>query len=446
MSTLSRRELLAAAAALPLAAATSPAVASIRRRSPNDKLNIAGIGVGGMGFVNLKNLASENIVAICDVDPNLAGRAFEAFPSAKRYIDYRDMLEKQSDIDAVMIATPDHTHAVIALAAIRAGKHVYCQKPLTHNILEARTLAKAAAASKVTTQMGIQGHSGEGIRLIREWIEDGAIGDVREVAAWCNDSYYPWGHAGWSPEISKRPTDTPELPKGMNWDLWIGPAPMRPYHPAYHPMRWRAWWDFGSSWMADRGAHTFDPIVWALGLEAPTSVDATTLGQNEEMHCIAGVVTFRFAARGKAPPVVLRWYEGTRAPRPPELEEGRTMGDSEGGALFYGSKGILMCGVYGQSPRLIPESRMKDYKRPEPKYPRIPDSHEMEWVRACKEGRKANAEFGYGALVTEMCHLGNIAKRVDGRIDWDAAAMKITNREDANKFVGREYRTGWRLD
>lgn len=460
MTQLSRRELLAAAAAaLPAAAATAvvtaapaaaaaaaPSVAKIRRRSPNDKFNIAGVGIGGMGHVNLKNLASENIVALCDVDPNYAARTFDEFPAAKRYVDFRDMLEKQHDIDAVLIATPDHTHAVITLAALRAGKHVYCQKPLTHNIFEARTVAKAAAAApKLTTQMGIQGHSGEGIRLIREWIEDGAIGEVREVAAWCNDSYYPWGHQGWSPSISARPTDTPEPPAGMNWDLWIGPAPLRPYHGAYHPMRWRAWWDFGSSWMADRGAHTLDPIVWALGLAAPTSIDATSLGQNEEMHCIAGVVTFRFAARGQAPPVVLRWYEGMHAPRPPELADERMLGDAEGGALFYGSKGLLMCGVYGQSPRLIPESRMKEYKRPEPKYPRIPDTHEMEWVRACKEGRKADADFAYGALISEICQLGNVAKRMDGRIDWDAAAMKVTNRADANKFISREYRKGWEV-
>lgn len=445
MNTPSRREFLAATAAAALlpGALARPA----RRRSANDKLNIAGIGVGGMGFVNLSSLAGENIVALCDVDADgYAARAFQRFPDAKRFVDFREMLDSQKDIDAVLIATPDHTHAVIASAALKAGKHVYCQKPLAHNVMEVRALADAAAkATKLTTQMGIQGHSGEGARLIREWIQTGAIGEVREVDAWCADSYYPWGHAGWSPAAPKRPTDTPPAPAGMNWDLWIGPAPMRPYHPSYHPMAWRAWWDFGSGWMADRGVHTLDPIVWALDLGLPTRVEATSLGQTEETHAIAAVVTFHFPARGDKPAVKLTWYEGTRAPRPPELEPGRSMGDNEGGALFRGAAGTLMCGTYGNSPRLIPEARMQDFKRPPPTLERVPDSHELDWVRACKAGRQPVAPFAYGALVSEICCLGNIAKRIDGVIEYDPSPMKITNNADANKLLSRGYRDGWKL-
>lgn len=465
---ISRRSFLGAAAST-AAFTIVPAhvLGGPRHRPPSEKLNIAGIGIGGMGAVNLGALESENIVALCDVDHEYAGKTFKKYPGAKVYADYREMLEKQKDIDAVLIATPDHTHAVITMAALRAGKHVYCQKPLTHDVFEARQIAKAAREAKVITQMGIQGHSGEGARLICEWIADGAIGEVREVDAWCSDSYYPWGHAFFSPKWSARPAESPAVPATMNWDLWIGPASMRPYHPAYHPCCWRAWVDFGTGWMCDRGCHTFDPIVWALQLGAPTSVDAATLGQTDETHCVAGVMTFHFPAREVAvgpsmpgaagaltgdkakrvtlPPVKVTWYDGLRAPRPVELEEGRKQADGDGGVIFHGSKGKLMCGTYGNSPRLIPESRMRDYKRPEPTLPRVPDSHEMDWVRACKAGQPAGAHFDYSGPLTEICLLGNIAKRVGGRIEWDAENMKVTTPNEANQFVKTPYREGWSL-
>ncbi len=412
---------------------------------PSEKLNIAGIGIGGMGAVNLGALESENIIALCDVDHAHAAKTFAKYPEAKVYRDYREMLEKQKDIDAVVIATPDHTHAVIAMAAMRAGKHVYCQKPLTHDVWEARQLVEAARATGVITQMGIQGHSGEGARLICEWLAAGAIGQVREVDAWCSLSYYPWGHEWWSSKWGTRPADTPAVPDTLDWDLWLGPAPLRPYHPAYHPSVWRCWCDFGSSMMGDRGVHTLDPIVWALKLGAPTSVEATSTGGSEETHPLAAIVTFQFPARGDLPPVKLTWYDGLRAPRPEELESDRRMGDGEGGVIFKGTTGKLMCGTYGDSPRLIPESRMREFQRPEKTLPRVSDSHELDWVRACKSGRPAGADFAYGALVTEICQLGNIAKRVDGRIEWDAADMKITNLAAANDHVRRPYRDGWTL-
>ncbi len=335
---LSRRGFLRSAAA---AVTAAPALFSVVPRRalgrgqtpPSDKLNIAGIGIGGMGKDNLRALESENIIALCDVDPNYAAEVVKRYPGAEFFTDYRVMLEKRRDIDGVVIATPDHTHAVITLAAIELGKHVYTQKPLTRTVWESRVLARAARESKVTTQMGIQGHSGEGARLICEWIWAGLIGEVREVDAWCDLSFYPWGHSSWSPKWSTRPVETPPLPPGMNWDLWIGPAEMRPYHPAYHPMVWRGWLDFGVGMMGDRGAHTLDPVAWALHLDAPTSVEATSTAVSPEVQPLASVVTYRFPAKGKRPPVKLTWYDGLRAPRPEELEPGRAM-PSEGGAVF----------------------------------------------------------------------------------------------------------------
>ncbi|MGC8642974.1 MAG: Gfo/Idh/MocA family oxidoreductase [Isosphaeraceae bacterium] len=413
--------------------------------APSEKMNIAGIGIGGMGAENLKNLKSENIVALCDVDPTYAAPTIQRYSSARFYTDYRAMLDRRKDIDGVVIATPDHTHAVITMAAIRAGKHVYCQKPLTHDVHEARMLAKAASGSKVVTQMGIQGHSGEGIRQLSEWIWAGLIGEVREVDAWCSLTYYPWGHAYWSSKWSERPKEEPPVPKALDWDLWIGPAPLRPYHRAYHPATWRCWWDFGCGMMGDRGVHTLDPIVSALKLTAPTSVDATCCGSTKEVHPLAAVVTFQFPARGCLPPVKLTWYEGLEAPRPPELEDGAKM-PAEGGAIIKGTKGTIMSGLYGfSSPQLLPACRMKQVELPKPVLPRVQGSHEMDWGRACKSGGRAGADFSYSGPLTETCLLGNIAKRVESRIVWDADNLRITNNQDANKYVRAEYRQGWSL-
>jgi len=312
-------------------------------------------------------------------------------------------------------------------------------------LYEARRLTQAAAESKVATQMGIQGHSGEGLRLICEWIWAGAIGEVREVDAWCSLSYYPWGHAYWSSKYgSARPTDTPALPEKLNWDLWLGPAPERPYHPAYHPAVWRCWWDFGNGMMGDRGAHSLDSVVSSLKLGPPTSVEATSCGLNPETHPLSAIVTFQFPAREALPPVKLTWYEGTRPPRPSQLEDGNDLPD-QGGVIFKGSKGALMCGVYGESPRLIPEPAMQAFKRPPKTLPRIKGSHEMDWVNAAKAGIQPGAHFGYSGPLTETCLLGNIAKRVDARIEWDAANLKVTNLPAANKFIRAEYRQGWTL-
>jgi predicted dehydrogenase len=415
-----------------------------RHIAPSEKLNVAGIGIGGMGGANLRALEGENIVALCDLDPNYAAGTFARYPKAKRHQDYRRMLDVQKDIDGVVVATPDHTHAIISMAAMRAGKHVYCQKPLTHSVYEARMMAKMAKECKVATQMGIQGHSMEGARLVCEWVWGGLIGAVREVDAWCSLTYYPWGHAGWSSQWGERPKETPPAPPGMDWDLWIGPAPMRPYHRAYHPATWRCWWDFGCGMMGDRGAHTFDAIVWALRLGPPTSVEASTCGGSQDVHPLSAIVTFKFPARGDLPPVKLTWYEGMQPPRPDALEDGRRLPD-EGGFLINGSKGTIMGGVYANSPRIIPESMMKSVTLPPKTIPRVHGSHEQDWVRACKTGEPAGADFAYSGPLTETCLLGNVAKRVENRILWDAANLRVTNLPEANHYVHNEYRKGWTL-
>lgn len=416
-----------------------------RQIPPNEKMNIAGIGVGGMGAANLANLSDENIVALCDVDPmNYAAGTIKKYAQAKVYTDFRVMLDKQKDIDGVMVATPDHTHAVISMAAIKSGKHVYCQKPLTHDVYESRMLADAAREAKVATQMGIQGHSMASHQLICEWIQSGLIGEVREVDAWCDLTYYPWGHAGWSSKWGDRPKETQKVPAGMDWDVWIGPAPMRPFHEAYHPGTWRCFWDFGCGMMGDRGAHTLDPVVDALKLGPPTSIEATSCGNTVEVHPLSAIVTFRFPAREGFPPLKLTWYEGTRPPRPEELEDGRKV-PAEGGVFFKGSRGTIMCGVYGDGARIIPESKMKEAKLPPKTLPRVVGSHEQDWVRACKTGTKAGADFSYSGPLTETCLLGNIAKRMDARILWDAANLKVTNLPEANRYVRTEYRKGWTL-
>lgn len=413
---------------------------------PSDKLNIAAIGIGGMGAANIVNCAQENIVALCDVDSEYAAKTLAKYPDAKYYSDYRVMLEKEKTIDAVIVATPDHTHAVISMAAMQLGKHVFCQKPLTHDIYESRVLAKAAAEYNVVTQMGIQGHSKEGFRLICEWIWDGAIGTIREVDAWCSLMYSPPGHAVWSSILQDRPAKGQPVPEGLDWDLWIGPAQMRPYHRCYHPKTWRCWWDFGCGMMGDRGAHTLDSVFSALRLGAPLSVEASGIvGGNNEVHPDKAKIVYKFAEREGFPPLTLNWYEGQEPPRPMELEEGRSL-PAQGGVLFKGDKGMIMCGVYGESPRLIPETAMRSYTLPPQSLPRIKGTHEQNWIDAIKQSGKASADFSYSGPLTEMVLLGNVAKRFAGnRLNWDNHNMKVTNLDEANAWVRRPRRKEWKL-
>lgn len=429
---------------------------SARAYPANEKVNLAIVGVSGRGgwfSDTMPKLA--NVVAMCDVNDRRAAPYYKAVPQAKTFHDFRKMLDEMDrQIDAVTVATPDHNHAVISAAAIRRGKHVLCEKPLTHDVFEACTLRALALEYKVATQMGNQGHSGEGIRLICEWIWDGAIGTVREVHAWTT-------HAVW-PQGLERPKETPPVPETLDWDLWLGPAPYRPYHPAYAPTLWRGWWDFGTGGLGDMGCHNLDPVFWALKLGAPTSVEAScsifvptvTWDKpfNTESYPQASIVRYEFPERKELPPVELTWYDGGLMPRrPAELEPGRQLGDKLGGVIFVGDKGKLTCGSYGNSPRLIPELKMKDYKRPEPSIPRSV-GHHKEWIEACKGGKPAGSNFDYAGPLTEMILLGNIAVRMSLktqekglRLAYDGPNLRITNLPEANEFVSRNYRDGWSL-
>jgi predicted dehydrogenase len=456
-ASVPRRTFLASAAAVTAGFTIVPrhVLGGQATPAPSDKLNIAAVGVGGMGKNNVGRCEPENIVALCDVDFTLAEPVFAKYPNAKRYKDYRVMLDEQPDIDAVIIATPDHSHAVIAMAAMERKKHVYVQKPLTHSVSEARLLTETARKYGVATQMGNQGHSGEGARILCEWVWAGAIGKIHEAHAFTNRPVWPSGI-----EVD-RPTETPEVPPGLDWDLWLGPARARPYHPTYHPAKWRAWWDFGTGSLGDMGCHIVDPLFWALKLKYPVAVEANTSKYwhaffeptvpKHEMFPRSTIVRFRFPARDKMPPVDVTWWDGgLMPPRPPGLELGRRMGNEDGGILLMGEKGTIMAGCYGESPRLVPESAMKKYrKRPPKTLERIPlgtDGHEQDWIRACKGGKPASSNFEYSGPLSETVLMGNLAVRFpDRELLWDGAKMEVTNDADANAYVRREYREGWHL-
>jgi len=410
---------------------------------PSEKLNIAGIGIGGRGEGDLDEVGTENIVALCDVDEAYAGRVFKKYPNARKWTDFRKMLDEQEDIDAVVIATPDHLHAVIAMAAIKRGKHVYCEKPLAHSIWECRQLAEAAREAKVATQLGNQGQASESNRLVSEIIWDGAIGTVREVHAWCNRPISPRG--------IERPKDTPPVPATLDWDLWLGPAKSRPYHPCYLPFSWRGWWDFGTGVLGDIGCHQLDPVFRALKLGYPTAVEACSSnmdegpGVKEETAPKASIVRFEFPAREGFPPLALTWYDGGLMPqRPVELEEGRKFGEADDN-LFVGDKGKML------GYRLIPEARMKEYGKPPQRIERSP-GHHKEWLIACKGGPAARASFDWAGPLTEVVLYGNIALRMERqlyekglKLHCDGPNMRITNLPEANRYIRDEYRDGWML-
>ena len=442
---MSRRELIrgsAAAAAMTIVPAS--VFAGQGRTPPSEKLNIAGIGVGGQGSWDLENVSSENIVALCDVDWDRAADTFKRYPQAAKYRDFRVMLEKEKGIDAVVVATPDHNHAVATMMAIKLGKHVYCEKPLTRTVREARAIAAAARQTKVATQMGNQGMAFEGNRLINEWIWDGAIGQVREVHAWSDRPTHN-GQLFWAQGI-ERPKETPPVPSTLDWDLWLGPAPYRPYHPAYVPFAWRGWWDFGSGGLGDMGIHNLAPVFSALKLGAPSSVYASSTLVYKETLPLACTVHYEFPARGDMPPVKLHWYDGGMLPaRPDELEENREL-SAEDGLIFVGDKGKMYVeGWGGNSPRLIPEEKMKAYKPPPKTLPRSIGHHE-EWIAACKTGSATRSNFDFAGPLTEAVLLGTVCVRTGGkRLLWDSENMKITNVPEANEYLHYEYRSGWTL-
>ena len=408
--------------------------------APSDKLNMACVGIGGKGYSDTHGVSSENIYALCDVDDVKASKTYKDFPKAKRYTDFRKMLENEKEIDAVTVSTPDHNHAVVAMAAMDLGKHVYVQKPLTHTVVEARMLAKKAKEMNVITQMGNQGHAGEGGRLINEWIWDGAIGDVYEVHVWTNRPIWPQG--------IPRPETIPSVPLSLDWNQWLGPAKWRPYHPAYAPFSWRGWLDFGTGALGDMGAHLIDHPYWALKMEYPETVQASSSPINNETYPNTSMVTYEFPARNNMVPVKMIWYDGgLTPPRPKDIEPGRKMGDDGGGVLFVGTKGKMMCSTYGNNPRIIPETKMKEYKRPPKSIPRSPGIRE-EWIDAIKGGPATTSNFQYASKLTETMLLGCIALHVaDNKtvLEWDGEKGQFTNLDEANAFLHKEYRDGWTL-
>ncbi len=467
-SKVSRRQFLAStAAATGLTVLPRYVLGGEGYTAPSEKLNVAAIGTGGQGTVDMKALLqypNVQVMAVCDVaertesrwdDDKWTGRGpaaqtvtdyYAGYEKTKDYkpclvfVDFREMFEKEKNIDAVLIGTPDHIHAIATMWAIKNKKHVYCEKPLTHSIWEARKITEAAKEAGVVTQMGNQGHSGEGIRLTVEWIRDGAIGDIQEVHSWSHNS----GRYEGVP--TTRPEEQPPVPAGMNWDLWIGPRPKRPYHRGLHPGMWRSWWDFGNSTLGDMACHNMDPAFWALELGHPDTVEASSTRFNDETAPTAAAYHYHFPARGKLPPVKLTWYSGgILPPRPDELEEERDLDGKGNGVLFIGDKGKIMCAGWGGTPQIIPESKMKEYKRPPRTLPRTNGDHTLDWVNAIRKGTKACSDFSYSGPMTEVVLLGNVALRTGKKIHWDGSNMKATNALEADKYINPGYNNGWEL-
>ena len=413
--------------------------------SPSDKLNIAGIGIGGVGRRNLANMNTENIVALCDGDWKYATKTFNDYPNAKRFKDWRKMFDQiGKEIDAILVATPDHSHAGIAAHAITLGKHTYVQKPLTHSVYESRLLTRLAEKYKVATQMGNQGNSFDYCRQVTEWIQAGLIGDVVEAHCWTDRPIWPQGLA--------EPKGGVPVPGTLDWDLFIGPAKKRPYDPAYTHWNWRGFWDFGTGALGDMACHIMDPLYWALDLKYPVSVEASSTLSNLYSPPQAQIVTYKFPARKpkgklKMPALTVYWYDGGLVPqRPAELKDGEMMGDENGGIIFVGTKGKIMTGCYGMNPTLLPTDRMKDFKQPTPTIRRIPggnsdvwstNCHEQDWIRACKESpenrTEATSNFQFSGPFNEMVVMGVLATRLSGlqglhrELKWDGENMKFTN-------------------
>jgi predicted dehydrogenase len=415
----------------------------------NEKLNCAAIGAGGRGGAHVEASGRENCVALCDVDANTLGNAAKKYPNARTFSDYRKMFDEMAKgIDVVFVGTPDHHHAPASMLALKHKKHVYCEKPLTHSIYEARKVAEAAREAKVATQMGTQGMSSEGVRLLAEFIQAGAIGKVTEVHVWTDRPI------NWWPQGVDRPSYTDDVPARLNWDVWLGPAPERPFaatwrdgphkgKQVYHPFVWRGWWDFGTGALGDIACHSMSPIFFALKLGYPTAVEAKSSELFKETAPLWSIITYEFPARGDLPPVKMTWYDGKKQPpRPEELEPDRKWDFN--GTLFVGDKGKLL---FDGTPRIIPEAKMKEFKRPEATLPRTPgNDHHTDFFIACRGGRPAISNFDFASLVAESALVGNISLRLGNkRLEWDGPAMKATNAPEAQPYVRREYRKGWTL-
>ncbi len=435
-------------------------------KAPSDKLNIAFVGVGGRGEDHVRTLAGERLVAFCDVDDRRAVGTYEAYPLVPRFKDYRVMFDQLGkDIDAVVIATPDHTHADPALAAMSLGKHVYVEKPLTHNIGEARQLLEAANRYNVVTQMGNQGTSLECHARFAEMVRSGVIGDVHTAHVWTNRPVWPQGRP--------TPPGQKKAPKGLDWNLWLGPAHYRLYDPAYLPFKWRGWWEFGTGALGDMGCHLLDPVYRALKLTTPLAAEASCttvwvgdfVEANYKDSCPpSSMVRLEFGPREQMPGCTLLWYDGgLRPPRPTELGANETFGSWDGGILLEGTRGKMVAGIYGDNAQLLPTSRMHDYLAPKPYLPRYTGEHQQVWAEACKGNGSPSSPFSYAVPLTETLLMGNLAVRCfdykvlqEGktptswapyeypgrvRLEWDSANMQVTNYPGANTFISRERRT-----
>ena len=443
---LTRRNFLRAAGTTAAAFSIVPryVIAASGQTPPSEKLNIASIGVAGMGGGDVNDVSrNNNMVALCDVDASHAAGTFKKFPGVKQYKDFRKMFdEMEKSIDAVTVSTPDHCHAVAATAAIKRRKHVYCQKPLAHSVYEVRQLMKAAAEYKVVTQLGNQGHSFGTIRDLREWIEAGAIGQVHTIHAGCTAVNSGLNRLGQLKEEHA-------IPPTLDWDLWLGPAQFRPYHPAYLPGAWRGWVPFGNGTIGDWCCHVVDPVFWTLDLGAPKTIlakvkdyDFKTQG---DAYPKGEIITFEFPAKGQRGPITLNWYSGTeKVPRPPELEKDDK--DVGTGAAVYGDKGTIVYGSHGAGGvRLIPQSKMDAFQRPPKTIPRAKEHHQ-DWLDAIRNGTKAGSDFSYGGPLTEIAMLGVIAIKMAGtKLDWDSSQMRFSNSPEANQYLNPPYRAGWTL-
>ncbi len=436
------------------AAASGFWIAGVQRgfgqeKSPNAKLNVAFIGVGGRGGAHVGSIGpAENTVALCDTfAPNLE-KAAAKFPGAKKYVDFRKMWDDEKSFDAVVVSTAEHTHAFATLPALQLKKHVYCEKPLTHGIWEARVIAEAAAKAGVATQMGTQLHASDNYRRVVELVQGGAVGKISEVHVWVDRA---WGLQ--SPEeaaangdivnLQNRPSESHPVPDGLDWDLFVGPAPARPFHKAYHPgPKWYRWWDFASGTMSDLGSHWNDLPFWALKLKHPKTVEAFGPPPHPELAPASFRATYEYAD----PAVKLTWYQGTE--KPPAFKEGRLPKKKDGspdfksGCLFVGETGSVLAD-YGRN-LLLPEDKFKDFKRPDPSIPKSL-GHHQEWIHAAKTGAPTLSHFGYAGPLTEANHLASVAYRVGKKLEWDAAALRATNAPEADRLIKREYRAGWEL-
>lgn len=434
---LTRREMLQrsalAGAGLWLGGNTTRAESS----SPNEKLNIACIGLGNQGNANLGLVSTQNIVGLCDVDSARTDKYQAKFPKAKSFADFRVMLDKlENEIDAVVVTTPNHTHATIAINAMRRGKHVYCEKPLAHSIHDVRAMQRVAREENVVTQMGTQNHAGDNYRRTVELIRSGAIGDVKKVHVWFGR---PGGFRRYK-HVVDRPTEPQPIPKTLNWDLWVGPAPMQNFHPCYHPHDWHYWWDFGNGTLGNMGCHYMDLIFWSLDLQYPTTVETKGPARHPDSTPFWLDCHWQFPARGSKPPVEVIWYHGRNTPEP-VLELGGPKWAA--GILFVGTDGILAADYNKRV--LLPEEKYTGFKAPEPSIPPAIGNHRMEWYEACKGNGKTLCHFDYAAPLTETILLGNLAFRVGEKVEWDADKVDATNTDQAAQYVQREYRKGWTL-